>query len=312
MRRCPITYQLLAPSASGTYSAAGLRRLASGLRSLADLLLDAEAQRREAGARAPKMSIQGVQPKLSARLRVSAGRFEIVDTGGEFILKPQSTLWPHLPENENLTMHLAASVGIEVPVHGLVRSADGSWTCFVRRFDRLPRRRKLAVEDFAQLSGRSRATKYDASMEQVAAISDRFATFPAVERRELFRRTLFFFLTGGEDMHLKNFSLLTRDGRVQLSPAYDLTNSTIVRRQPAEELALPLRGKKRGLTRRDLVDYFGREQLQLTSGTIAAVLERLHGAQAAWEELVAGSFLPGVLQEAYLAVLRERRARLWP
>ena len=310
MKRCPITYRPLPSGHRGRYSTEGLRRLAPGLRDLADLPYDAEQQRQEALARATKMSVQGVQPQLSARLRVRAGRFDIVDRGGTYILKPPNPLYLHLPENEDLTMRLAGTVGIEVPVHGLIRGRDNSWTYFIKRFDRLPRGRKLAVEDFAQLSGRTRSTKYDASMEQVVAVIDRFATFPLVDKRDLFMRTLFFFLTGGEDMHLKNFSLLTRDNRVRLAPAYDLVNSTIALSQPVEELALPLRGRKRQLTRRDFIEYFGRERLGLTEATIESVLRTLLAPEEPWEDLVAASFLPEDRQRAYLEIIDERRQRL--
>jgi serine/threonine-protein kinase HipA len=309
--RCPITYEPLSADTVGIYSPQGLRRLSRSLTHLDDLPYDAQEQRCEALARATKMSIQGVQPKLSAKLRLKAGRFEVVDHGGDFILKPQTSLYPHLPENEDLTMRLAARVGIEVPVHGLVRSRDGSWTYFIRRFDRLPRGRKLAVEDFAQLSGRTRQTKYDASMEQLVTILDRFATFPAVEKLELLRRTLFCFLTGGEDLHLKNISLITRGRRIQLSPAYDLLNSTIVLARPAEELALPLRGKKRNLRRSDLIGYFGGERLGLPSAAIDDLQSVLLAAQTDWEQVIAASFLPESQQIAYLDLLHQRRERLF-
>ena len=65
------------------------------------------------------MSIQGVQPKLSAKLKVTEGIFEVTDKGGEFILKPQNTLYPQLPENEDLTMRLADKIGLEISLHGL-------------------------------------------------------------------------------------------------------------------------------------------------------------------------------------------------
>ncbi len=210
MKRCPITYQPISGDDELKYSRHGLRMLSRSLTCLDDLTLSAEEQRREAMARATKMSIQGVQPKLSARLLVKEGRFEVVDRGGRYILKPQTHLYPNLPENEDLTMRLARTVGIELPLHGLVFSADGSLTYFIRRFDRGARSRKLAVEDFAQLAGLTRATKYAFSMERLIPILDRYCTFPAVEKLELFRRTLFCYLTGNEDMHLKNFSLIVR------------------------------------------------------------------------------------------------------
>ena len=182
------------------------------------------------------MSIQGVQPKLSAVLSVKAGRFDVVDSGGEFILKPPSSSYPELPENEDLTMRLAAAAKVRVPLHGMLWAKDHTRTYFIRRFDRGRKGKKFAVEDFAQLLGKTRDTKYDSSMEQVAKTLD-YCTFPIVEGRELFRRTVFCFLAGNEDMHLKNFSLLTRDGKTTLSPAYDLLSSSLVLSNP-EELAL--------------------------------------------------------------------------
>jgi serine/threonine-protein kinase HipA len=133
------------------------------------------------------MSVQGIQPKLSATLNVSRQRFEVVDIGGHYILKPQNPQFPQLPENEDLSMRLAGAAGIDVPLHGLVYSKDGSFTYFIKRFDRIGRNKKLAVEDFAQLFGLSRETKYDASMEKVAAVIEKYCTFPALEKIKLFR-----------------------------------------------------------------------------------------------------------------------------
>lgn len=309
MNRCPITYAPLADQ-EDVYSQAGLRSLAPALTRLQDLPYDAEEQRREALARATKMSIQGVQPKLSARLRIKDGRFEVVDRGGTYILKPQNRDYSHVPENEDLTMRLARLVGIETPLHGLVRSRDGSWTYFIRRFDRQPRGPKLAVEDFAQLSGRTRETKYDASMEQVVTVLDRHTTYPVVEKLELLRRTLFCFLTGGEDMHLKNWSLITRGARVQLAPAYDLLNSTIALPRATEEFALSLRGKKRKLTRGDFLEYFAHERLELRQAAIDDLLTTLRDARPQWEDLITASFLPTELKNAYRDLLGHRWERL--
>ncbi len=309
--RCPITYDPLPPGATSRYSARGLRLLSPRLTELADLGYSAEEQRREALARAAKMSIQGVQPKLSARLAVSAGMFEFVDRGGTFILKPQTGDYAHLPENEDLTMRLAAAIGIEVPLHGMIFSVDGSLTYFVQRFDRRGRRKKVAVEDFAQLSGRSRETKYAASMEDVAGVIDQYATFPLVDKLDLFVRTVFCFLCGNEDMHLKNFSLVTRDGRVSLSPAYDLVNTTLAIHGTREELALPVRGRKNRLSRGDLVDDFGRERLRLPARAIGAAEGRVRAGLASWPATIAASFLPENARQRYAEIVQDREARLF-
>ena len=306
MNRCPITYEALAEGVD--YSGEGLRLLDRNLRSLARLEFTAEQQRQEAIRRVGKMSVQGIQLKLSTVLRTTQGRFEVVDHGGRFILKPPSLEYPELPANEDVTMRMAAMAGIEVPVHGLLRAVDDSLTYFIRRFDR-PGRQRLPLEDFAQLSGETRETKYNSSMEKVAAVVDRFCTFPALERIKLFERTLFSFLVGNEDMHLKNFSLITRGEKVELAPAYDFLNSTIAIPNPQEELALPLNGKKSKLTRHDLWRYFALERLELNEALLAEMLTRFRGALPQWRKLIERSFLSSEMKEKFLSLLESRAER---
>ena len=308
MSRCPITYEDILDSTR--YSPAGLKRLSSRLIRLNDLPYSAEEQRQEAVLRAAKMSIQGVQPKLSARLSVAHEMFEVVDTCGTFILKPQ-ILFPEVPQNEDLTMRLAARAGIEVPLHGMIYSRDSSLTYFIKRFDRTGRDQKLHVEDFAQLSGKGRDTKYGSSMEQVAGVIERFCTFPLVEKRKLFRLTLFNFLVGNEDMHLKNFSLLKRGDTVALSPAYDLLNTTIALGNATEEIALPLAGRKRKLTKDLFVRYFGKERLGLSDAIIQETLEQLGDALPFWDDLLHISFLSDAMKAKFAKLLAERRAVLY-
>jgi serine/threonine-protein kinase HipA len=279
------------------------------LRALDRLELTATQQRLEAIQRVGKMSVQGLQPKLSAVLRVRKGRFEIVDCGGRFILKPPSLDFAQLPENEDVTMRMARAVGIEVPTHGLLRAIDDSLTYFIRRFDRQGRGR-LPVEDFAQLSGADRDTKYDSSMEKVAAVVDAFCTFPAIERVKLFERTLFSFLIGNEDMHLKNFSLITREGKTEMSPAYDLLNTTIAIPKPREQMALPLNGKKTNLTRKDLMDYYGKQRLQINDRVLSGVLTRFQEGFAEWLKLLDQSFLSNDMRQRFYILLSERKQRL--
>ena len=113
MNRCPITYN---PCGDSRYSEAGLKLLSTELTSLKELEYTAEEQRKEAFNRASKMSIQGIQPKLSAKLNIKEEKIDIVDTGGRYILKPQHQYFPEMPENEDLTMKLANEVGLEIPL----------------------------------------------------------------------------------------------------------------------------------------------------------------------------------------------------
>lgn len=147
-------------------------------------------------------------------------------------------------------------------------------------------------------------------MEKVAAVVDQYCTFPAIERVKLFERTLFSFITGNEGMHLKNFSLITQRGRVGLAPGYDLLNTTIALKNPNEEMALPIRGKRPGLTREDLFSYFAVERLQINKRVLGELTDRFQTAFPRWDELLAASFLSTEKKAAYAAVLAERKARL--
>ena len=303
MNRCPITYD---PCEESTYSGKGLKQLSSSLKTLAPLDFSAEELRTEAMLRASKMSIQGVQPKVSAILNIKGGRFEIVDKNGKYILKPQHHIFPELPQNEDLTMRLAASVGIEVPSHGLIYSKDNSLTYFIKRFDRKGHKDKVAVEDFAQLAGMSRDTKYNYSMEKLVKLIDDYCTFPAIEKAKLFKLVLFNFLIGNEDMHLKNYSVIVRNGKVELSPAYDLLNSTIVLKGDVEEIALTLKGKKSNLNRNILIDYFGKDRCGLTDKIVERTFDSVQKAIPSWFNLIEISFFSEEMRDKYRNLLQKR------
>ena len=307
MKRCPITYDEIASTEE--YSLRALRLLDPQLTLLHRLPYTAMEQRQEALTRVDKISIQGVQLKLSAVLKVKESLFEIVDHEGNYILKPPSLDFAQLPENEDLTMKLASLAGIDTPLHGLAYGKEGALSYFIKRFDRAGDI-KLPVEDFAQLLGESRETKYDSSMEKVASVIFQHTTDPTIESKKLFERTLFNFLVGNEDMHLKNFSLITVQGKVMLSPAYDLINTTIVLKRPHEEIALPIAGKKSRLTKKDLFDYFAHERLKLSESITHAITHHFIAILPSWYTMIDRSFLTTENKKAYRDLLDERAGRI--
>lgn len=309
MNKCPITYL---PCGTARYAVEGLRLLDKSLIDLHDFPFSAPEQRLEAAASMGKMSIQGVQPKLSAILNKRGQIFEVVDQKGNFIIKPQHDTYLQMPENEDLTMKMAHLIGIEVPLHGLIWCKDGSLSYFIRRFDRVGKKEKLATEDFAQLAGMTRDTKYDYTIEKAIKLLETHCTFPALEKAKFFRLVLFCFLTGNEDMHLKNFSLITRKGKVELSPAYDLLNSTLVMGGAEEEMALMLAGRRKEFRYRELVDYFGVEKLRLTPKIVATTLQAFEKTFPAWLNLIDQSFLSMDSKKAYQDLLNSRLRRLQP
>ncbi len=302
MNRCPITYELCGKD---RYSTKGLRLLSKKLTTLNDFPYTSKEQIQLASRLASKLSIQGVQPKLSIILNVAEAGFQVVEKNGTFIMKPPHQLYEEVPENEDLTMHLAQLTGIESPLHGMAYNIDNTLSYFIQRFDRKPRNQKIAVEDFSQLLGFSRETKYDASMEKVISVIEKHCTFPLVEKFKLFRRTLFNFLTGNEDMHLKNFSLIRHNHKVELSPAYDLLNTTIIIKA-TEEIALPIRGKKSHLKYDDLFNYFGKIRLGLQDKILVEEMDHFKNILPIWKTIIQQSFLSLSNQNLYMNLIDKR------
>ena len=307
MSKCPITY-LAADTVK--YSTQVLRLLSKNLTELSDFPYTSKEQIILAQERAAKLSIQGIQPKLSARLVVEKHIFQVVDSFGTYIIKPPHHIFDELPQNEDLTMKLASLSKIEVPVHGMVFNKDGSLSYFIKRFDRALKKQKIPVEDFSQLLGFTRDTKYDASMEKVVFLLDQFCTFPFVEKKKMFARLVFNFLVGNEDMHLKNYSLITLDEVHLLSPAYDLINTSIVMKT-TEEIALPVNGKKSNLKRSDFVEYLAMQRMGLAAQDVRDVLEQFREDIPLWYELINRSFLSSEKKDQYSQLVNKRRLRFF-
>lgn len=304
MNRCPITYELCG---NKKYTQKGLQLLSKSLKNLKDFPYTAKEQIQMAARYASKLSIQGVQPKLSVILNVKKEELEVVEKNGRFIIKPPHHLYEEVPQNEDLTMRLAKIVGIETPFHGMIYNIDGSLSYCIKRFDR-SRNRKIAVEDFSQLLGYSRETKYESSMEKVASVIEKHCTFPVIEKLKLFRIMIFNFITGNEDMHLKNFTLIRNENKIELSPAYDLLNTTIIMKAK-EEIALPVRGKKKKLNRNDLIDYFGMDRLGLSESILRNELLRFENSLSEWNILINNSFLSENMRIQYQNLIADRWKR---
>jgi serine/threonine-protein kinase HipA len=127
---------------------------------------------------------------------------------------------------------------------------------------------------------------------------------------KLFKLVLFCFITGNEDMHLKNFSIINQNGKIEISPCYDLLNSTIELKNPSEEIALTLKGKKKNLTKQMLTDYFGGEKCEINDKVITKTVNTIFNAKPIWVEEINNSFLSDEMKEKYIDVVESRFQRL--
>ncbi|NQS88971.1 HipA domain-containing protein, partial [Patescibacteria group bacterium] len=195
-----------------------------------------------------KLSISGVQPKLSMKLDRKNNSLISVAEGGEYILKPQTAAFPNIPENEQCCMDIAAEFKIEVPPHCLLSLKDGSWAYIVKRFDR-ESGVKIHQEEFYQIL--ESGDKYKGSVEQVGRKLREISTAPGYDVQLLFERVVFSFIIGNGDAHLKNYSIAYKDREtIRLTPVYDIVSSKLVI-PDEEDSALSINSRKNLLKRDD-------------------------------------------------------------
>ncbi len=211
-----------------------------------------------------------------------------------------------MPENEHVSMLIAALAGVPVPRLGLFHLTDGSLAYLVRRYDRTARH-KLHQVDFCQLAGRPSHERDKGSAEECAALVTRETAEPTEELARLFRLFLVSYWIGNGDMHLKNLSLLRGEhGGYRLAPAYDLINTWIY---GDTSLALPVGGKVRDLRRRRWLD-FAEQHARLPRADAGAIIDGVLARTSDALALLGRSPLPAALRKDYHVALRKRARAL--
>jgi serine/threonine-protein kinase HipA len=257
------------------------------------------------------IAVPGVQPKLSLTLiretleDGNKGRLTIVDAlGGNYIFKPPSTYYPEMPQNEHLTMRMAESFGISTVKSSLIRLASGELSYITKRIDRLENGSKIHMLDMFQIL--EATDKYKSSMEKVGKAIGEYSSNTLLDKLKFFELSVFCYLTGNNDMHLKNFSMIKKGSDWGLAPAYDLLNATIVNPADLEEFALTLDGKKRKFKRAHF-EQLG-NTLELNQKQIEGVFKRVHNNKELAYEWVEKSFLSEEYKEKYQRILDMRYA----
>ena len=256
-------------------------------------------------------SVTGVQPKLSLEIenQKRKKRFTIVGLWGNYIFKPPFELYSEMPEIEDLTMHLAELLNINTANHSLIRLQSGELGYLSKRYDRL-KDKKLHVEDMAQLTGNLTERKYSSSMEKVSKIISKYSDYSGNDLLRLFELTLFCYLTGNADMHLKNFSLLTNEEEeVILSPAYDLVATKLLIPTDKEELALPINGRKSNLRKSDF-DKFGK-YLGLSEIVLNNLYKKISSSKQLLIDFIDKSFLQKETINNYKELISNRYNKLF-
>lgn len=254
-----------------------------------------------------RMSIPGVQPKLSIRLDRETGTMASAGEGGTHILKPANDRFADIPQNENLCMNMAEELGMRVPPHGLFTLADGKSCYIVRRFDREDGGGKTHKETMYQVLGST--DRYAGSLEQIGKAIRAHAANVGLDAVDFFERVLFCFLTGNGDMHMKNWAFLGQGKAIALAPCYDFVCSRLYIPQE-EDSALTLNAKKDKLKRSDFQALA--KCLALDGRAAENVFAKLRAAREPLRRMVVASHLRADLRQEFAAILSRRYKRLFP
>ena len=258
------------------------------------------------------IAVPGVQPKLSMSLDNNTStketpRLTVVGAlGGNYIFKPPSSAYKEMPENEHLTMRIAEAFGISVVPSSLIRLASGELSYITKRIDRTSEGDKIHMIDFFQIT--EAFDKYKSSMEKVGKAIGQYASNTLLDKILFFELALFSFLTGNNDMHLKNFSMIESASGWKLAPAYDLLNVAILLPEDTEELALTLAGKKSNLKKQHF-EQLGID-LGLTEKQIKGVFKRMLKNKNKALQFIEASFLSDEMQLSYKNLLDHRYQKI--
>jgi len=258
------------------------------------------------------VAVPGVQAKLSMSLvKEAKGKSEprltvIGALGGQYIFKPPSERFPEMPENEHVSMRIAEVFGIRVEPSSLIRLASGELSYITKRVDRTETGEKIHMIDMFQIT--EAFDKYKSSLEKVGKALDSYSDNTLLDKIFYFELTLFSFLSGNNDMHLKNFSMIQSPSGWVFSPAYDLLNVSILNPDDKEELALTLSGKKKKLKQEHFVQLG--KGLGLTEKQIIVAFKRMERNTPKAIECLDRSFLSDDMKIAYKKLLEERYNQL--
>ncbi len=238
-----------------------------------------------------RVTVPGVQPKISLTVSGAEHAERVTIVGaleGDYILKPPHDDFPEMPEIEALSMQLTKACGIETVPFSLIPFKSGELAYITKRIDRNDGK-KIAMEDFCQLTEKLTEQKYRGSYEQIAKAIIKYVQNDLLEVVRFYEIVVASYLMGNADMHLKNFSLIQDYEVYRLAPAYDMVATKLLMPQDQEELALTLNGKKNNLKRSDFETSM--TNAGLPKKAIENLFERVLQGVEQWNDLIEECFI---------------------
>lgn len=182
-----------------------------------------------AGEEGIRLSLAGAQGKLAIATFGDQLFLPLDGSPSTHIIKPRSTRFAGLVENEHFCMTLAKRLGLEVAEVSM-EEAGGISYLSVKRYDRQPKvdgkLRRIHQEDFCQALGIPPEFKYQQeggpSLKRCFSLLREVSSAPAADVLALIDAVAFNYLIGNNDAHGKNFSLIYEGYSTRLAPLYDL------------------------------------------------------------------------------------------
>ncbi|WP_303852670.1 type II toxin-antitoxin system HipA family toxin [Seleniivibrio woodruffii] len=209
-----------------------------------------------------RMSLAGAQPKLPVMYDGKDFYLPEDTAASTHIIKPvYDNKLEYLEENEHTCLTLAKSIGLNTVDSEIITIGDRK-ALLVKRYDRKPDNGKiirLHQEDFTQCLGLPRDKKYHGEYKQIADIIKKHCKSPVLDILSIIKWTLFNYLIGNADAHLKNISLLYDDiesgNKVSLAPFYDIVCTDIYDFSVEMAISIGEQVNPGHLTKEDWIEY---------------------------------------------------------
>ena len=277
----------------------------------------------KAPANVAGFSISGTQVKM--QLEIVNKQLRICSSGGDYIVKPSPQSFPQAAENEHLCMQIGKALKFETPPVALLIFSDKVPAFVIKRFDRRrsnnnAEQTKVHQEDLMQAMGvlkKSSNSKYEYSYQQV--LQDLISIAGGLHlAAEFFKRLVFAYLMGNDDLHLKNISLLYTKNAIRLTPLYDYLSTSLYSVNASVMALSMLPDNKETTNFQQMANgfYYYDDFLELgtsvglskrfISSSITALTEKTDKI----ETLINNSFLHNKRKQQFIELVNNRRLRL--
>jgi len=194
-----------------------------------------------------RLSLAGAQNKIPVYF--DNGKFFLTSgiAPSSHILKPQSSYFGNMVQNEYFCMRLADIVQLPVPKSSIWKG-EKDLAYIVERYDRIKVKdgiiERLHQEDLCQVMGCMPDQKYEneggPGLLQCCQVLDTYSSQPILDKQAIVKWVIFNYFIGNADAHGKNLSLIREiDGSIRLAPFYDLI-STRVYPEISEKMAMKI------------------------------------------------------------------------